>query len=236
MIFPLMLEVSRVEHTIVVRLLGPVEVEYDGVGVRGFASRKTLALLCYLILARRPVSRAHLAALLWSDKAPAQGRANLSWSLHALSAAVPGVLKVDRDLVAWVTGGEQLLDIVTFRACAARNVAAAWAQAMALYRGDLLEGLYLDGCPEWELWLNEERERWRQQAIDLLHALAAHYLSTRAYPQGLETTGRLLQIDPLDEEAHCMRMRLLHRAGQRAPPWFTMRSAGVSLWMSWVPM
>jgi hypothetical protein len=35
---------------------------------------------------------------------------------------------------------------------------------MALYRGDLLDGFFMSDAPEFEHWLDGERERLRQRA------------------------------------------------------------------------
>lgn len=202
-------------HSIDLRLLGPVHVEVDGVAVRSFASRKTLALLCYVALADRPVPRSRLATWFWGDKSPAQARANLSWSLHALQSAVPGVLEADRETVSWKRRADQRLDVELLDKILQHGDLQTLADGLALYRGSLLEGLELNGCPEWEFWLQSERERWMQRVVQTLHRLAAHYLQTRAYAEGLACIGRLLQLDPLDEVAHRLRMRLLHGNGQR---------------------
>ena len=39
-------------------------------------------------------------------------------------------------------------------------------EALELYGGDLLEGFYLSGCPGFERWLDGERARLRQQALE----------------------------------------------------------------------
>jgi DNA-binding SARP family transcriptional activator len=46
--------------------------------VRGFQSRKALALLGYLAAQPSPIPREHLADLFWENKSESQGRANLS--------------------------------------------------------------------------------------------------------------------------------------------------------------
>jgi hypothetical protein len=60
------------------------------------------------------------------------------------------------------------LDIVAFEELEARGDAASLAAAVELYRGELLEGLSLDGCAEFEIWLVGERERWRQRVARVL--------------------------------------------------------------------
>jgi DNA-binding SARP family transcriptional activator len=64
-----------------VRLLGTIQIEKEGISTRDFESRKTLALLGYLVGQDQPVSRSHLAGLLWGDKSEASGRRNLGREL-----------------------------------------------------------------------------------------------------------------------------------------------------------
>ena len=54
--------------TLRLRFLGSVQIELNGKPVRGFRSRKALALLGYLAAQEQPVSREHLADLFWEDQ------------------------------------------------------------------------------------------------------------------------------------------------------------------------
>ena len=96
------------------RLLGTVRVERDGEPVRGFRSRKALALLSYLAVQDQPVPREHLVDLLWGDQPEARGRANLSWVLHKISTLLPGCLEADRHTVQFQRAAPYWLDIVAF--------------------------------------------------------------------------------------------------------------------------
>ena len=78
------------------RLFGPPLVERDGKPVQGFESDKALALLGYLALQGRPVSRNHLASLFWCELSKERGLGNLRRVLHNLSSLLPGCLLIDR--------------------------------------------------------------------------------------------------------------------------------------------
>ena len=73
-----------------IRLLGIIRIQKEGISIRDFESRKTLALLGYLARQDQPVSRSHLAGLFWGDKPEASGRRNLSRELSQLSRHLPG--------------------------------------------------------------------------------------------------------------------------------------------------
>jgi DNA-binding SARP family transcriptional activator len=200
------------------RFLGPVQIERDGEPVRGFESRKALALLAYLAVEGQPVPRERLVDLFWEDKTEAQGRNNLNWVLHRLSKFLPGCLQADRHTVQFLQESAECtywLDLDTFEELEAHGDPASLVAAVELYRGEFLERLTLKGCPEFELWLVREQERWRRQAGGVLNQLVAHYSRQGEVEQGLRFARRLLGLEPWREEAHRGVMRLLALDGQR---------------------
>lgn len=196
-------------------LLGPVQVERDSQPVRGFESRKALALLGHLAVQRQPVSREALVDLLWGAGSESRGRANLSWVLHKISALLPGCLGADRHTVQFQRNGKYWLDIDAFDGLVAQGDPASLAIAIDFYRGDFLEGLYLEGCPEFEIWLVGEQERWRRQVAEALEKLVAHHGQRDEHAHGLRYARRLLALEPWREKVHQQAMRLLARSGQR---------------------
>jgi DNA-binding SARP family transcriptional activator/predicted ATPase len=204
------------ETTFRLRLLGPVRIERDGEPVRGFRSRKALALLGYLAVQDKPVPREHLADLFWEDKPESRGRANLSWVLNHISAQLPDCLHADRYTVQFQRTARYWLDLDAFAELETRGDADSLAAAVALSRGAFLEGLYLDGCAEFEIWLVKEQERWRQRVIGVLEQLVARHSERGEYEQSLCFAQQLLDIEPWREEAHRQVMQLLVRTGQRS--------------------
>jgi DNA-binding SARP family transcriptional activator/tetratricopeptide (TPR) repeat protein len=202
------------DSTVRLSLLGTVHVTRDGAPISNFRSRKAIALLGYLAVHGEPVPRERLADLFWPDQPEDRGRANLSWVLNRVSSLLPGCLEADRHTVHFYCPDNYRLDVAWMRELAARSDAAAWAAAVDLYRGDLLEGLYLDGCAEFELWLVGERERWRQLAADLFASLIAHRAQRGDYEDALSFARRLLALQPWREEAHRQVMELLAWSGQ----------------------
>ena len=207
--------------------------------MRGFESRKALALLGYLAVQGQPVSRQCIVDLLWGDKSEARGRANLSWVLNRISTLLPDCLQADRHSVQFQrtapsagsgqapsAGSPRLrsgqagqapywLDIEAFEELEAQGDAASLAAAVELYRGELLEGLYLHGCAEFEIWLVGERERWRQRVARVLEALVTHHSQRGERQQSLRFAQRLLALEPWREETHRQVMRLLAYSDQR---------------------
>ncbi len=195
------------------RLLGPVQVEREGQLVFVLALGKPLVLLGYLVAQRKPLCREHLADLLWQDLPTPRGRANLSWTLHKLSTVLPGCLEGTRHTVRFRRSGACKADLDTFEMLLARGDPDALIEAAALYRGAFLEGLCVNGCADYELWLVGERERRQEQVEQALVRLAAYYCGQGLVDQALSAARRLLALAPWREETHRQVMRLLAASG-----------------------
>jgi DNA-binding SARP family transcriptional activator len=88
-------------------------------------------------------------------------------------------------------------------------------QAVALYRGDLLEEFSLAGSAAFEEWVLASRERYHRLAMQVLQRLIAHYGQNAEHERALDYAWRHIELDPWQEEAHLQLMRLLALNGQR---------------------
>jgi DNA-binding SARP family transcriptional activator len=183
--------------------------------VRSLSPGKALALLGYLAVRRQPLSREHLADLFWQDLPAQRGRANLSWTLHKLAPLLPGCLDARRRTVEFYLSDGCWIDLDALQALIAQGDEGSLAKAAALYRGEFLQGLALDGCADFELWLVGERERWRQRAERALHELIAHCARRGDCEEALRFARRLLALAPWREETHRTAIRMLAKGGQR---------------------
>ena len=197
------------------RLFGATEVERDGVPVRGFVSRKALALLGYLAVQQRAVPRSYLAHLLWEEKSEARGRGNLSRLVNNLSELLPDCLITDYHSLQINPNALTWIDTQHFAALLARGDLEAKRQAVDLYRGDLMADLRLRDSPEFDQWLAGEQERWRREIIQLLQQLISHYRQAEGDEQAIPLAQRLVTMAPWLEEAHQALMLMLARGGQR---------------------
>ncbi|PYM58493.1 MAG: hypothetical protein DMD79_19070, partial [Candidatus Rokuibacteriota bacterium] len=177
-------------------------------------TRKGQALLAYLAL---PLGQAHprdqLAALLWGDLRAEPARNNVRQTLFVLrkglAAANPVALRLDDETVALE------VDVPVFERRVAEGTPDAFAEAGALYRGDLLAGLALNEAP-FEEWLLGERERLRELALEALAKLLAHQRRAAPSAAAIQTAVRLLTLDPLQEATHRTLMQLYAGMGRRA--------------------
>src|SRR5262252_684583 len=108
-------------------------------------TRKAKGLLAYLAL---PCGIAHprdkLAALLWGDMREGQARTNLRQTLFMLRKALPVMVRdhVKMDAANLVLEPEAVnVDVARFEQLVLQGSPEAVAQAVAIYQGDLLQGL-----------------------------------------------------------------------------------------------
>ena len=181
--------------------------------------RKAQALLAYL--AMRPghrFSRDALTALLWGDVPDDQARHSLRQALldlrHALPPGAPTAIVVEGDEMALDPRGVEV-DVAAFERLAARDDPADLERAVALYRGDLLEGLALRE-PAFEDWLRIERARLRETGVRTLRKLLDLQTTDGDLERAMATAMRLLAVDPLQEPAHRNLMQIYDRMGRRA--------------------
>jgi predicted ATPase/DNA-binding SARP family transcriptional activator len=207
-------------------LLGRVEISRDGKPVEGFAHQKSLALLCYLAVTGRPHTRAALAGLLWGETTEANALAGLRKTLADLRRQVAPYLTITRQQVAFNQEQPYWLDVEAFERQAGEINAIQEAEitpaevaklsaAIDLYQGDFIAGFHVRRAPAFEEWVLLQRERLRLTALRALHVLAAHHMAQGAYPQAIEYTGRILALEPCQEEAHRQMISALALSGQR---------------------
>jgi DNA-binding SARP family transcriptional activator len=171
------------ERGLSLRFLGRPRVEVDG-RPAAFATRKTLALLAYLVLERGSHPRERVTALLWPDSDAAHGRAALRTTLAYLRSAL----------------GDQAARLRADRSTLELDPAGAWLDLDhldAAPSGPFLDGLSIDGAPDFEEWLTLQRERWRRRVAGAL-ARAARLPGGDVWA-AVDEAERRLALDPLDD-------------------------------------
>jgi DNA-binding SARP family transcriptional activator/tetratricopeptide (TPR) repeat protein len=203
-----------------VRLLGEVGLVRGGVPVALPASRKTRALLGYLVTTGTPQPRQRLCELLWDG--PDDPRAALRWSLTKLRPLVDddGAVRLvaDRDHVRFEAAGATV-DLREASEHVGRDVASASIEALtratAVLRGDFLEGLEMPDCYRFHEWCTAERERVRAFRLAVLDSLVERLVDASP-EEALRHVRQRLAIDPLADSAHATTVRLLARLGRNA--------------------
>ena len=78
----------------------------------------------------------------------------------------------------------------------------ALEQAVALSRGDLLEGFAVRDAPDFEDWVRGEAEVLRRELTTALAGIATARISAGDLHGAIQSVQRWLALDPLHEPAH----------------------------------
>jgi DNA-binding SARP family transcriptional activator len=195
--------------------LGGLSVELDGAAVSGAAAQpRRLAILAILARAgKRGASRERLLAMLWPDATEEASRNTLNHALYTLrrdlgnAEAITGVreLRLEPSIID--------SDVNQFEELAAEgNLEAAVAQ----YGGPFLDGFRLPGSPEFDRWVESERESIAQRHAEALEKLARGCAHRGDQLAAANWWRRLAALDPLNARVTIELMRSLAAAGDRA--------------------
>ncbi|MGM0614282.1 MAG: AAA family ATPase [Pseudomonadota bacterium] len=151
-------------------LLGHFSLTQGDDVITHFSYDKVKALLVYLLLHRQPINRAALAELLWPDQGLSSGRTNLRHALHCLRQSLgenaDKVLTVSRQTIAFQLPPHWRVDLHELqRLLEGPQDLDTLEAVMSCYQGDLVEELQLSNCGEFQRWLVQVRNEWRQRVI-----------------------------------------------------------------------
>jgi DNA-binding SARP family transcriptional activator len=177
-----------------------------------------MAVLAYLGLADDfTAARERLAELVWAGRGAEQANGSLRQELVRLRRTIgeevlPGAGTTSQAVRLDVTDID--IDVVRFRGAAAAP--GGGAEAIALYRGPLLQDFPLRPRDPFSDWIAEHRQRLRDIARALMLRMLRGGEGSPALAQ------RLVALDPLCEEAY--RFLIRHHAGEGDLPgaqrWF----------------
>lgn len=188
-----------------IQLLGVPRVILRDAGSVVLRGHKAWGLLAYLVAHREAVSRQHLARLLFEDAE--DPLAALRWNLSELRRAL-GSDQLRGEAIALNRSAIAAIDVDVLM----RGRSAEGVQLSGLGR-ELLEGLDFPSSPSFDVWLQAERRRMQATSQAVLHEAALGRLAVRASKDAVELAGRLLALDPLDENAQVLLVRCLAAAG-----------------------
>jgi pimeloyl-ACP methyl ester carboxylesterase/DNA-binding SARP family transcriptional activator len=199
------------------RFLGELEIRRGATAMRLPQSRKTLALLAYLVVSGAPHRRERLCSLFW-DVAD-DPRAALRWSLSKLRPLID-----DGDALRLVSQSGSIcfeargatVDFLRVRERLAGGTAplsiTALRDLVPEFRGDFLDGIELPDFFGFQSWCLAQREEARRLHAKVRRALVERLASRPA--EALEHAQQLSTLEPYDEEAHAAMVRLLVALGR----------------------
>jgi DNA-binding SARP family transcriptional activator/tetratricopeptide (TPR) repeat protein len=201
-----------------VRLLGELQVlDGNGHAMALPASKKTRALMGYLVATGQPQRRERLCDLLWDG--PDDPRAELRWSLNKIRPLLndAGVtrLTADREHVCFEAGDADV-DIARVQPLRTSDLStspiALLEETVSLFRGEFLDGLDLPACYRYQDWCIVEREAWSKFRLAALGTLVARLGESQE--KALRYARELVSLDPLSETGHAAIVRLLGEMGR----------------------
>jgi len=189
--------------TVRVWLLGTPRIESDG-QVAAPRGRKSWAVLSRIVLSERPVGRARLAAELFGDADDPLGA--LRWCIADLRRCL--------GRPEWLRGDPPVID-----------ADAVWIDVRALRAGELdaasIGGTLLEGAeprdsPRFDAWLVLARGECTVLAMQELRQSALRRLARGDAEAATEPAARAAALEPLDEDAQELLLRVLVTAGHPA--------------------
>ena len=205
----------------VICALSGFHVSVEKVPISDFGSNKARALLIYLLMeSGRIHMRTALANLFWPDRSAHAALNNLNQTLFMLRRVLHDsnriqTLFVSNRLTVQINPTAPIdFDVAAFtrllNACSTHqhhlddcdSCTVRFAEAINYYQGTLLDGFSFPDAPEFEEWLQINRERLHMSALNALHHL---FVSSERHGDLLHVQQygyRLLQLEPWNEPAH----------------------------------
>lgn len=189
-----------------INLLGRPRVERTDGDAYRFRSRKSWAVLAYLVLSERAPTRSQLASLLFAE-ADDPLRA-LRWNLAEIRRGLGDDGSLDGDPLVLQLADDTVVDVSVL-------AHGSWADAVALpgLGADLLDGLAIREAAAFESWLLSERRRLAAASEAVLHEAALGTMSRGALDTARDYAVRAAAMSPLDENHQALLIRLYRLAG-----------------------
>ncbi|MDX6277273.1 MAG: hypothetical protein QOJ72_1401, partial [Nocardioidaceae bacterium] len=193
--------------SLAIQLLGRPRVVQESGDSYQFRSRKSWALLAYLILSERPPTRSQLASLLFAE-ADDPARA-LRWSLSEVRRGLgDDGGTVDGDPVDLQLPADAVVDVDVV-------VHGTWVAAVQLagLGEQLLDGMTVRGGSAFETWLLSQQRHLAAASEAILHEAAVGSMSHGALDQAIGYAVRAAALSPLDENHQALLIRLYRLTG-----------------------
>jgi DNA-binding SARP family transcriptional activator len=208
---------SKTPPALAIYALGKPRVEQDRQSVQWAIAQSRDLFFC-LLQHPRGLRKEEIGRIFWPDHSPPKMDGIFRSTLYRLRRSVfresiifeEGSYQFNRESDYWFDAEafEELLNQAEQSPIPERKQVLL-EQALALYRGDYLEGIYED-------WCALERERLKARHLAALELLAGLYADRRELQPAIGLYQRLLEQDPYQEAAHRELMRCYYRMGDRA--------------------
>ena len=188
-----------------VNLLGRPTIETHQPSL-AIPSRKSWALLAYLLMSQRAPTRRELASLLF-DRAE-DPLAALRWTMSDVRRALGPDAVITGDPVGLQLSSGVVVDVLVVLAGPSEE--AIRVQTLG---SELLEGLNIPGAYDFESWLLGAQRRVAVATAEVLHDAAVSAMSRGDYETALGHAVRLSTLARLDEDTHALLVALYRLVG-----------------------
>lgn len=196
------------------KVLGAARLEGEGGRLSGEAGQRHRIALLTLLSAARDATfpREKLMAMLWPDQPAQQARHLLNVSVHVLRRSLGvQVLRTEGSNLSLDTAVLSS-DLLEFREALA---AGDLRQAVLLYTGPLLDGFFLDDAPEFERWVDKERDHLKAELQGALESLAEESERVTDWPEAVRWWRALIEQAPDSARVTVRLMQALEATGDR---------------------
>lgn len=200
----------------ILRLLGRFELVSGSDEALTIPGARAQLLLARLALpGGHRMDRGVLSTMLWGERADAQARASLRqliWTIRQAMKSFPDALVAQGDSVSLDLQSFDI-DVVQFEKLARSTDLGELEAALALYRGDLLEGIdVLSLAPDG--YFLQERNRLRDLALQVAGKLVDGHGRQQHWEDVVRACRRGLNIEPFDEALHPRLVDALQKLGR----------------------
>jgi DNA-binding SARP family transcriptional activator/tetratricopeptide (TPR) repeat protein len=183
----------------------------DRIATGAGAQRSRLSILAVLAAAGdRGVARDKLLGYFWANSSQEQARQALKQASYALRRTVDAELFSEGSATLCLNRSVITSDVDDFLTASA---AKDHALVAALWRGPFLDGIYVRNAPEFERWVETERDRLARLLDESLEQLAARAEGASAWSEAIAWRRRLVERDRLSSRATRALMETLAAAG-----------------------
>lgn len=210
-------------------LLGPPAIQWHDEAI-GISRLQNRALFYRLAATKEPTTRDHLCFLFWPDKSDRAARRYLSDSLSQLKKNLPDpdLIIVEQEQLSlneemlWrdTTALGQLYQTLQVNGGSPQDAAAIdpkqAREILTLYRGPFLDGFALPQKAEFEIWVNQQRQKWENRYLDTLVFLIDEETGDEHFERAIDHARQYLLVDELAEDIHRNLMSLYALSGNRS--------------------
>lgn len=202
-------------------LLGDYQIHAPDGALIMFSAKKSQALMAYLaVKPSQRVSRDKMAGILWSSTGPEQARQSLRQLLSTMRKELAQIspdqkLLIEEADFLGVDGNDVVADVAEFETLLATGTEESLAKAIAIYRGDFLDGFTITE-EKFDQWVLGERDRLHRAALRAHTYLLELQQKRDALDDAVATAQSALRIDPMQEATHRTLMRLYVQSGDLA--------------------